>query len=160
MGRALVIGMGNPLRGDDGVGWHVIERLRDTAADERAELLACHQLTPELAGPLAQSEQVIFVDAAEGEPAGEVRLECVADTGGAWQPEAFSHRLDPSALVQYAKAVYGTGPKAVVVSVKGSEYGFSENLSGPVLDAVPRVLSLIEDLLTDGCRLPTAGTEA
>ena len=35
MGRVLIIGYGNPLRGDDGFGWHAAERLRETAPGSR-----------------------------------------------------------------------------------------------------------------------------
>jgi len=149
MRRALIIGMGNPLRGDDGLGWHVIERLRDRAVDDGADLLACHQLTPELAAPVAQSERVIFIDAAAGEPAGEIRVERVEAVDGSDSlPGALSHRLDPPALVGYAKALYGKVPEAILVSVKGSDYPFSENLSEAAMSAVPGVLRLVDELLT------------
>lgn len=154
MRRSLIIGIGNPLRGDDGLGWHVIERLRGTAAGARADLLACHQLTPELAGPMARSDRVIFIDAAEGEPAGEIRLERIrGDKPG---PSAFSHHLDPAAVAEYASALYGASPEVAILSVKGAAYGFSEDLSGPVLGAVPEVLRLVQDLLAaDPQPLPT-----
>ena len=40
----LIICFGNPLRGDDAVGWRVAERL--PAADVGARVVACHALTP------------------------------------------------------------------------------------------------------------------
>jgi len=151
MPRALIIGIGNPLRGDDGLGWHVIERLRGRAAEESADLLACHQLTPELAAPLAQSKRVIFIDAAEGKPAGEVRVERIDSVNGPQAaPGVLSHRLDPPALVCYAKSLYGKVPEAILVSVKGSAYDFSENLSEAAMSAVPEVLRLVDDLLIAG----------
>jgi len=155
MPRALIIGMGNPLRGDDGLGWHVIERLRGLAAEDGADLLACHQLTPELAAPVAQSKRVIFIDAAEGEPAGEVRVERIdAVNGLELAPDALSHCLDPPALVRYAKTLYGRVPEAILVSVKGSAYGFSETLSEAAMSAVPEVVRLVDELLSAGRQGP------
>ncbi|CAK6698908.1 hypothetical protein [Synechococcus sp. CBW1107] len=63
----LVIGIGNPLRQDDGVGRWLVEDLeQDSRAQEflvQLELRPCHQLLPELAADLARSERVLFVDA-------------------------------------------------------------------------------------------------
>ena len=50
----LVIGIGNPLRGDDGVG-----PLRAEQAGGRS----VHQLTPELAAELPELEAVLFIEA-------------------------------------------------------------------------------------------------
>jgi hypothetical protein len=58
----LVIGYGNELRGDDGVGpktamavseWHF----------PGVKTMVCHQLTPDLAEPIAAAERVVFIDA-------------------------------------------------------------------------------------------------
>ncbi len=157
MPRALIIGIGNPLRGDDGFGWHVIEQLRDRALGDSADLLACHQLTPEVAVQVAHSERVIFIDAARGEPAGEVRVERV--DGVNRLEAALSHRLDPPALIRYAKALFGRAPEAVLVSVKGAAYEFSENLSEAAMSAVPEVLRVVDVLLADGRPRQTAEME-
>jgi Ni,Fe-hydrogenase maturation factor len=61
--RVLVIGYGNTLRRDDGVGVRVAEAV---AADPRfahVRVLAVHQLTPELALDIGSASLVIFVDA-------------------------------------------------------------------------------------------------
>jgi Ni,Fe-hydrogenase maturation factor len=94
----LLIGLGNPLRGDDCVGWHLV--------GERG--LCLHQLTPELIPDLATAERVLFVDAWMAPPGAEPLLRAVAATT-AWQGE--THRLDPSALLGLAR-VLGVGPMA------------------------------------------------
>jgi hydrogenase maturation protease len=70
--KLLVIGYGNTLRGDDGVGPRVAE------AVERLQLpgvrtLICQQLSPEHAEMISQAERVVFVDAAVDGPK-EVQL--------------------------------------------------------------------------------------
>jgi hypothetical protein len=47
-GRVLIIGYGNPLRTDDGLGWRAAYRLAASLKDAPVEALAVHQLTPEL----------------------------------------------------------------------------------------------------------------
>src|SRR5690242_12833541 len=102
MARVLVIGYGNPLRGDDGVGWHAAEALAKSLQDEervpaeRVMVLACHQLTLELAEPLSRVERVIFIDACDGPPPGSVDRQpigSVLESQGAGGP-LFSHHLD------------------------------------------------------------------
>jgi len=47
--RVLVIGYGNTLRGDDGLGQRAAEALAQRALPDGVEVLSCHQLTIELA---------------------------------------------------------------------------------------------------------------
>jgi hypothetical protein len=72
--RLLVIGYGNELRGDDGVG---PAAARAVAAwnEPGVQGIATHQLTPELADAIAGAEEVVFVDARIG--AGEVVVQQV-----------------------------------------------------------------------------------
>ena len=68
----MVIGYGNTLRGDDGVGPRVAEAVAALALPG-VRTLVCAQLSPEHADPVAQARTVIFVDAAVNAPR-EVQL--------------------------------------------------------------------------------------
>ena len=48
----LVVGYGNSLRGDDGIGWHAARLLTDDPRLTGARVLTHHQLAPELAEAL------------------------------------------------------------------------------------------------------------
>lgn len=69
----LVLGLGNPLMGDDGIGWHVVEALRGDPglpADVEVlwggtDLLGCGEL-------LRDRGAVVLVDAMEAAEAGTV----------------------------------------------------------------------------------------
>ena len=81
MPRTLIIGYGNPLRGDDGLGWQVASELAK-CVDALISVVAVHQLTPELAEPVSDADLVIFVDSScDGEP-GSWRV--AAGAAGAW----------------------------------------------------------------------------
>ena len=71
-GDFLVIGYGNTLRGDDGVGPRVAEAIHQLALPG-VRALVCPMLTPELADPISRAHTVIFVDAAVDAPK-EVQL--------------------------------------------------------------------------------------
>jgi Ni,Fe-hydrogenase maturation factor len=60
----LVVGYGNDLRSDDGVGQRVAEVVA-TWEISNVRSLAMHQLTPELAAELADVDVAIFVDACD-----------------------------------------------------------------------------------------------
>ena len=71
----LIIGYGNPLRGDDGVGWRVVEEIQGWKAEGRGqkgdvgsvEAVAYHQLMPELAEVISRVDRVIDVSQEEAE---------------------------------------------------------------------------------------------
>src|SRR5262245_46508216 len=65
--QLLVIGYGNVLRSDDGVGPKVAEAIGAMALPQ-VEILTCDLLTPELAEPISRAVKVVFVDAAVDTP--------------------------------------------------------------------------------------------
>jgi hydrogenase maturation protease len=163
--KTFIVGYGNPLRGDDGVGWRVVEEIvnRQWSIDNgqlaeahsetpspkseirNPKLIAVHQLLPELAEPISEAELVIFVDASvEGEP-GVVRTQTVAPRP---QPMgAFTHHFDPAGLLAYAAEVYGRCPRAYLVTVTAVSLGYAETLSATVEAALPEVLRQIQLLV-------------
>ena len=64
--QALVIGIGNRLRSDDGAAIQLAEQIAGRRA--ALQVLLCDQLTPELAEPIHQARAVLFVDAWMAEP--------------------------------------------------------------------------------------------
>jgi hydrogenase maturation protease len=142
-----VVGYGNPLRADDGLGWQVVERLAADAAeaaDGRVEVVACQQLTPELAERVSQYDPVIFVDARAGGRPGRVTWRAVEPAG----PDlAFSHQVEPGLLLAWSGALYGARPAVYLLTVEGADFGFGQRLSPAVERALPKVLRRIAALL-------------
>ena len=145
MSRILVIGIGNPLRGDDGLGRHAAERLSGRLRDPFIEVVACHQLMPELAEQVARARMVIFLDACVGKKAGALKLTRIAPTGKG-RPSSFSHELSPAELLAIAEALYGARPQGVVLSITGESFGYSTELSSAVQRALPRLLRRAEQV--------------
>ena len=144
----LVVGYGNPLRADDGLGWVVAEELAESPLPSDTRVLTAHQLTPELAEPVGQADLVVFVDAREGGEPGRIERDTAAPA--AEGSPAFSHDLDPPALLALARSLYGHCPRAVVVSVGGQDFGYGMALSEVVWEAVPAVVQEILTILEDG----------
>ncbi len=129
-GGVLVIGYGNSLRSDDGIGWHAAARLAGDARLGGAVVLQRHQLTPELALDVSGASLVVFVDACPADEAGAIavrRLDPPAAAGSAW-----SHHLEPASLLALARDLYGASPEAFVVSVGTATLDVGDGLSPPL----------------------------
>lgn len=138
MARTLIIGIGNPLRRDDGLGWRAVERLRPRVSEAGVETIACHQLTPELAEAVARSERVLFIDACAGNPPGRLRVNRLMP--GSRTGPALTHRLDPQGVMEYCGKLYGSWPEAFAISITGADYGYGEGLSAAVEWRLPALL--------------------
>jgi hydrogenase maturation protease len=141
--RNLVVGYGNPLRGDDGLGWHVAAAL---AADPRradTDVITRHQLTPELAEDIATARLAVLIDASLGDTPGCVSLREVAPAPG----PSWSHHLRPEDVVGLAQALFGATPQVFLVTVTGAHFGYGTQLSPSVSSCVPKVLAIVEAAL-------------
>ena len=125
--RTLVVGWGNPLRGDDGTGRLLAEELEDHAAPG-VEALALHQLVPEVAAKLAEADRVVFVDARADDSPPWVRLERIHPDDSAVAGR-LAHACAPAGLLGLARTVYHAEPEAWLVSVAGRCFDHVEGLS-------------------------------
>jgi hydrogenase maturation protease len=136
--RAVIIGYGNPLRGDDSLGWKAAERLGDLLRPSEAEVLAVHQLTPELMETLSRVDRAIFIDAsAEGKP-GEVAERSLKPRPDA---DSFTHNCSPAGLLAGARDLYRHAPEAILLTVAGEDFSFSSELSPTVASRFDEVIS-------------------
>lgn len=146
----LIIGYGNPLRGDDGAGWIAIQHLAQNEY-RGVHLMACHQLTPELAEPISQADLVIFLDACwdheHHQEAGTPRVVHQSVAADGTLSADLSHHLHPSALLAYAHMLYGTTPEAVVFTIASTSFGYGEQLSPGVLATMPVLIEEVQALV-------------
>jgi hydrogenase maturation protease len=119
----LVIGYGNTLRGDDGIGPAVVNEIAALGLPG-VRTLVVPQLTPELAAEVAAARMVVFVDAGiASAPTRVIALE--AHTAFS----AIEHAANPQTVLGVARAAYGQCPEAWLVSAAGADFGFHESLS-------------------------------
>jgi hydrogenase maturation protease len=140
MVKVLIVGYGNPDREDDGVAWHILrgiaERLGRTAPDfetggldqlgQSPDLLFVLQLTPELAALIADYDYVCCVDAHTGDYPEDLRFDSIK---AGYQTSPFTHHMTPQTWLMLAETLHGHTPQAIVVSVRGHQFGFSHTLS-------------------------------
>jgi len=120
----LVIGYGNTLRGDDGVGQRVAEAVGSLGLPG-VRTLGCQQLSPEHADPISHADAVVFVDAAVDAPKG-VQLRPL-EPGESSQ--LMAHAADPRTMLALARDVFGHDPQAWWLTIPAVNLEFSETLS-------------------------------
>ncbi|MCX6094234.1 MAG: hydrogenase maturation protease [Candidatus Bipolaricaulota bacterium] len=125
----LILGIGNELRGDDGVGARVVELLPPRAGVETGVV---HQLTPELADRLCRAGRVLFVDAHVADDA--VRLSPLKPVARAG---VLGHALTPEALLEWTRMVHGRAPEGWLLTVPARSFALGESLSAEAESAVP-----------------------
>ncbi len=145
MACILFIGYGNPLRGDDGFGWHLAQRLQDHFREGEIEVAATHQLTPELAEPISRARYVIFADASADPGADTLMLKRLWE--GSSDAASVSHHLGPETLLTLARMLYGSIPQAAFLLTAGAhEFGYSEELSPEMNSELDRAVKRVADL--------------
>lgn len=124
MAPILVIGIGNPGRGDDALGPLLIEALQD-AQLPGVELLTDFQLQVEFALDLQGRSQVIFADASVAAPAPFTFTATVAERDASYS----SHALSPGAVLHACRHIFGEPPPAWTLAIRGYRFGLGQALS-------------------------------
>ena len=144
LGAGLVIGIGNPLRGDDGAAWQL---LAPWQLWDGVHLV--QQLTPEWAAPLATVQRVLFVDAWLGDHPGGSELRLLQpdpDAAGASSPSG-SHGLEPAGLLALAAVLYGAQPQAHLLLLPAFDFGHGTGLSPQLRQGLPAARRLLHGWL-------------
>jgi hydrogenase maturation protease len=125
--KALIIGYGSPIRGDDAIGPLAADRLdgllEQGALPDWIEVQSRHILTAELVEDLKRADLAIFLDAAADTPPGEVR--CRPLQADATALSTMAHFHDPRELLAWCEALYGKAPTAWLISAGGAEWDYS-----------------------------------
>jgi hydrogenase maturation protease len=133
-GGALLIGIGNPLRGDDGVGWHLVEGLG----------LQRHQLTPELAEAVAAAERLLIVDAWLAPPQSRCELRPLLASDG-WERD--THRVAPARLLALAEQLFDRRVPAHELLVPAFDFAWGERFSPQLRRRLPEARRLLRGWL-------------
>ncbi len=134
----LVIGIGNPLRGDDGIGALLADQVGGRSVQ---------QLTPELAAELAELEAVLFIDAWLAPAGASPQLTEISPAAGAANGAAGSHRLEPAQLLAISQALYGRAPGGQLLRVPAYAFEHGTTLSAGLQAALPAARALLHQWL-------------
>lgn len=139
----LIIGYGNPLRGDDGAGPWLVDQLAAASAG-RFDTLVVHQLTPDLAEVVSHRRHVVFVDAAVDCPQVSLKPVLPAQDAGEW-----GHQCGPGEILALASVLYQARPNAWLVRIPAVDFSIGAAFSSTTHLALPQAERAILDWVQD-----------
>lgn len=139
----IVIGYGNDLRSDDGIGPRVAQEVEAWGVPN-VKSLGLHQLTPEIADTIKDVDGVIFVDACQLPDVQEVQvLKIEAEETG----KSMTHNVDPRSLLALCQTLYNSHPHAWCINVPAVNFEMGETLSPVAEQGVSQALEKIDFIL-------------
>jgi len=153
--KVLVLGVGNLLLQDDGVGVHVVNALRETTFPDNIQLIDAGTVSHQLISLLHETDYLIMIDAVDaGDLPGSIfRFSPDIITLPA-EHKLSLHQMTLIEILQMAEMT-GARPEAVVIGVQPKEVSsWSLELSDEVKAVVPKVMELVIEELKKINALP------
>ena len=145
----LVVGYGNPNKGDDAIGQKIVAQLQELKPPN-LEAYSVKYLTPELSSKLARADVAIFVDACRFNNTDTVQVKPLnargTETTGTALP-GFGHSCSPCSLLALTQSVYGHFPKAWLIEVPAQDFAIGHSLSDLAEKGVTQALQAITSLM-------------
>lgn len=154
----IIVGYGNPDRGDDGAGFFLVNAVRarlglpplgenETGLEDltgNIDAVFLLQLVPELIETLSRYDRVVFVDVHVGDETPQVDARPLVPH---YTLSAFTHHVTPETLLAMVGLLAAEIPHSHLVSIKGHSFDFRRGLSAPTQRLLGRALRVIEEIL-------------
>ncbi len=152
--KTLILGLGNPVRHDDGVGNRIAQILKDKIENPEVTVSETTTFGFALLDYLAGYERVIIIDAVqtEGGKVGQIyrlSLQDIATPNTSFE----THTVSLATILELGTRLEMSMPKEVVIfAIEVADVtSFEETLTSEVEEAVPEVARLVLSEL-DGAR--------
>jgi hydrogenase maturation protease len=147
--HVLILGLGNPLLGDEGIGMRVVEDLKGLELPDGVTVVEGGTAGLGLIGLMEGYQRVIIVDAADmGHPPGRVvrftPLEARFKTAEA--PLSL-HQIGLGEVLALAEALEVAPAELVIIGIQPSRIEGGVGLSPEVEGAIPQIIRIILDEL-------------
>lgn len=151
LNRILVLGIGNTLLTDEGVGVRVMQALQERHAQrEGLEFMDGGTMSFSLAAPIAEHQRLIVIDAAEmGQPPGTVAL-FEGDEMDRFLGSNRKRSVHEVALIDLMAVALLEGllpAQRALVAIQPQQMDWGQELSPPVAAALERACTLVEELM-------------
>jgi hydrogenase maturation protease len=155
--KTLILGLGNPILGDDGIGLRVIEELKKKLDEQEITIEGASLAGLDLLEMLSGYDRVIIIDAIQtrdGTPGQIYRLE----------PEAFQatchastpHDVNFATALKLGQRLGIALPRKIdILAIEVADTSrFTEECTTEVMKAVPACISMIIEELNKGHQTP------
>jgi len=141
---ALVLGLGNILLRDEGVGVRVIEALKELDMPPNVELCDGGTAGADLLDVLADREKVIVIDAVAGElPPGAVVRLTAEDLAPAREPSVSLHDFGLAETLALTRQIKAEPKEIVIIGVRPHIVECGLELAPETRLLVPRIVDLV-----------------
>ena len=146
--KVIIVGVGNVLRRDDGVGVYVAHEIEDAELPDGVEVYDGGLGGFKLLDLIHGAKKAIFIDAIEmGLPPGTVRAFSPQEAVSLLSTQRCSlHNSDLLEVIKLAETL-DNAPGIKIVGIQPATVEPGLELSVPVKDSIPRTVNLILDMV-------------
>lgn len=154
--KTLVLGIGNPILGDDGIGFHIAQELAREIKDENIEVKDTSVNGLNLLELITGYDKLIVIDAimTEDEKVGEIYKLKPENIGEPACSTTLLHHLNLNTMIEIGKKLFPKEmPEEVIVFAIGTQQvtKVTEEMTGKVKEAIPKIVSLVlEEISSTG----------
>jgi len=144
--KIRIIGCGNPLASDDGVGAYIIGKLKKLNLPQNVEAVEAGSDPLGLLDLIQSAEKVIIVDAVKGPgPPGKIYRLKPQDLENSGKSISL-HRLEVNQIIKLGQKLFPdrTAEEIIIIGVEAEDLTpFKMGLSEPVKKAVPQIIEAV-----------------
>lgn len=142
-GRVVILGVGNVLLTDEGVGVHVVRRLAEVGLPPGVEVIEGGTMPVECLGRVAEIARLIIVDAVDaGGPPGAIYRLPVSEVGGA-TPQLSLHEVTLAAALTSWQSRGLDESRTVIIGIQPHSITWGTELSQPIAEKMPIILDTV-----------------
>jgi hydrogenase maturation protease len=144
MGRILVVGVGNSVMGDDGLGVRALEALRSRELPDHVDTVEAGTALLDALPDLKEYDKVVLIDAIAAD---EQSVNVLRNPPLARSPErAFSlHEMGIGEALGLQRLVDGGLPEIVIMGIRPQRIEISTELSRDVASRLPELVEAVLD---------------
>jgi len=144
-GKICLIGVGNILRCDDGIGAYICNQIENLEIPG-VDCLMVQQLQVELVENLLDYQLVIIADASMSDS--EVDLSPLSQLEPGM---ASSHQIDAGMLFSVAKNIYQKELDIYICAVRGDDFSIGDTITTAALARATTAVELIRNFIASAC---------
>lgn len=140
----LILGVGNPLMKDDGIGAHIVHELEKLRLPEGVKVLDAGTKGLGLVDLMRQAPKVVFVDAVDmGKEPGTVKRYTPQEIKEVNDKVTFSlHEVGLPQVLRLA-SLLGVSPEVVIFGIQPKDLGRGTGLSQELKRAAPNIIESV-----------------
>jgi hydrogenase maturation protease len=141
--KTVILGIGNELLGDEGIGVHAVRRLQGEILPEQTKVVEVGTAILDALDVLEQADRIIVIDAMQDGNAPGTVYKIPLDGCGGSPCIASMHGFDIFRVMALAGRT--TPPPVTVFGVEPGLIDWSMELSPPVADSLPHLLVAVQE---------------